>query len=40
MLAGKGHEGYQEICGVKYPMLDHDLVAAALGQTEQKKTYL
>ncbi len=40
VLAGKGHEGYQEICGVKYPMLDHDLVAAALGQTEQKKTYL
>lgn len=40
VLAGKGHEGYQEICGVKYPMLDHDLVADALGQTEQKKTYL
>lgn len=40
VLAGKGHEGYQEICGVKYPMLDHDLVAAALGQKEQKKTYL
>lgn len=40
VLAGKGHEGYQEICGVKYPMLDHDLVADALGQTEKKKTYL
>lgn len=40
VLAGKGHEGYQEICGVKYPMLDHDLVAEALGEIEQKKTYL
>lgn len=40
VLAGKGHEGYQEIRGVKYPMLDHDLVADALGQAEQKKSYL
>lgn len=39
VIAGKGHEGYQEICGVKYPMLDHDLVADAFGQRE-KKTYL
>ncbi len=40
VLAGKGHEGYQEIRGVKYPMLDHELVADALNQTAQKKTYL
>lgn len=32
VIAGKGHESYQEICGVKIPMLDHALVADALAQ--------
>lgn len=32
VVAGKGHEGYQEICGVKYPMLDRELVEDALRQ--------
>lgn len=32
VLAGKGHEDYQEIRGVKYPMRDHDLVKQALLQ--------
>lgn len=36
VLAGKGHESYQEISGVKYPMRDHDLVMEALGKIEQK----
>lgn len=39
VLAGKGHEGYQEIRGVKYPMLDHTLVSDALAQAEQRKKY-
>ncbi|MFR4352387.1 MAG: UDP-N-acetylmuramoyl-L-alanyl-D-glutamate--2,6-diaminopimelate ligase [Roseburia sp.] len=29
VLAGKGHEGYQEIRGVKYPMSEYDLISAA-----------
>lgn len=39
VLAGKGHEEYQEICGVKYPMSDHKLVSDAIGQ-EEGKSYL
>jgi len=30
VLAGKGHETYQEICGVKYPMDERKIVAAYL----------
>lgn len=30
VLAGKGHESYQEIKGVKYPMSEHELVADAI----------
>ena len=26
VLAGKGHEDYQEICGKKYPMDERDLI--------------
>lgn len=26
ILAGKGHENYQEICGVKYPMSERELI--------------
>ena len=26
LIAGKGHEDYQEIKGVKYPMYDRDMV--------------
>ena len=26
ILAGKGHEDYQEICGVKYPMDERDII--------------
>lgn len=32
VIAGKGHEDYQEICGVKYPMCDADLVNEAIEQ--------
>ena len=30
VLAGKGHETYQEICGVKYPMDERDIVQSYL----------
>lgn len=33
VLAGKGHEDYQEIKGVKYPMDERDLIAEILAQT-------
>ena len=29
VLAGKGHEGYQEIRGVRYPMSEYELVEDA-----------
>lgn len=32
VLAGKGHEDYQEICGVKYPMDERDLIRDILKQ--------
>ncbi len=34
VLAGKGHEDYQEIKGVKYPMDERDLIADILTQPE------
>lgn len=37
VLAGKGHEDYQEICGVKYPMQDQALVADAAGRLAEKR---
>lgn len=32
VLAGKGHEDYQEICGKKYPMDERDIIADVLQQ--------
>lgn len=32
VLAGKGHEDYQEICGRKYPMDERDLIAEILAE--------
>jgi len=32
VLAGKGHEDYQEICGVKYPMDERVLIAEILAE--------
>jgi UDP-N-acetylmuramoyl-L-alanyl-D-glutamate--2,6-diaminopimelate ligase len=32
VLAGKGHEDYQEIKGVKYPMDERDLIAEILAE--------
>ena len=40
VIAGKGHEGYQEIRGVKYPVSDHELAEAAIAQTSGRKNYL
>lgn len=40
LIAGKGHENYQEIRGVRYPMDDRQLVREAVraaAQKEQKK---
>lgn len=34
VLAGKGHEDYQEIKGVKYPMDERDLIRDILGKKE------
>ncbi|MDO4593437.1 MAG: cyanophycin synthetase, partial [Comamonadaceae bacterium] len=34
LLAGKGHEDYQEIMGVKHPFLDMDKARAALALRE------
>lgn len=34
VLAGKGHEDYQEIKGVKYPMDERDLIADILAQRQ------
>ncbi len=36
VLAGKGHEDYQEIKGVKYHMDERELIAEILQETEQK----
>lgn len=35
ILAGKGHETYQEICGVKYPMDEREIVAAYLPEMRE-----
>jgi UDP-N-acetylmuramoyl-L-alanyl-D-glutamate--2,6-diaminopimelate ligase len=32
LLAGKGHEDYQEICGVKYPMDERVLIQEILSE--------
>ena len=37
VLAGKGHEDYQEIKGVKYPMDERVLIAEVLEELEQEK---
>ena len=36
VLAGKGHEDYQEICGVKYPMDERVLIAEVLEELGRK----
>jgi UDP-N-acetylmuramoyl-L-alanyl-D-glutamate--2,6-diaminopimelate ligase len=35
VVAGKGHEDYQEIKGVRYPFSDRQVVLAALAEREQ-----
>lgn len=37
LIAGKGHENYQEICGVRYPMDDRQLVVEALEETKGER---
>lgn len=37
VLAGKGHEDYQEIKGVKYPMDERDLIRQVLQEMKEKK---
>ena len=37
ILAGKGHEDYQEIKGVKYPMDERTLIREILAEQEQKQ---
>ena len=36
VLAGKGHEDYQEIKGVKYPMDERDLIADILRERKDR----
>lgn len=36
VLAGKGHEDYQEICGKKYPMDERELIREILEEDRQK----
>lgn len=38
LLAGKGHETYQEICGKKYHMDDREIVLEALREREEGRT--
>ena len=35
LLAGKGHETYQEIAGVRHALSDREVAAAALAQWER-----
>ena len=35
VLAGKGHEDYQEICGVKYPMDERVLIEEILTERQR-----
>ena len=37
VLAGKGHEDYQEICGVKHPMDERVLIAEILKEDAEAK---
>ena len=37
VLAGKGHEDYQEIKGVKYPMEERVLIDEIINEDEVKK---
>ena len=37
VLAGKGHEDYQEICGVKHPMDERVLIAEILTELEEEQ---
>ncbi|MEO5694302.1 MAG: UDP-N-acetylmuramoyl-L-alanyl-D-glutamate--2,6-diaminopimelate ligase, partial [Usitatibacter sp.] len=37
LLAGKGHETYQEIAGVRHPFSDREVAAAALAQWDGAK---
>lgn len=37
LIAGKGHENYQEIQGVRYPMDDRELVRRAVRLVAQKR---
>ena len=37
VLAGKGHEDYQEICGVKHPMDERVLIAEILREDKEAK---
>ena len=37
LVAGKGHEPYQEIAGVRYPFSDLEQVRRALAQRSQSK---
>ena len=39
VLAGKGHEDYQEICGKKYPMDERRLIRDILREEEGGKTF-
>ena len=36
VLAGKGHEDYQEIKGVKYPMDERNLIAEVLQELQRQ----
>ena len=31
LIAGKGHEPYQEVCGQRHPFSDHDVVRGVFG---------
>ena len=37
LLAGKGHETYQEIAGTRHPFNDREVAGAALAQWQQGK---
>ena len=37
MLAGKGHESYQEICGIKYPMDERQLIREVIEEMSEKE---
>ena len=39
VLAGKGHEDYQEICGVRYPMEDKELIKKAAERDRQRERH-